>query len=120
MLKVTINGEVFSFEPRYPLHERIAIEEGLGLTPEEWNQALDKGSPKAIAGFAYLVLKRAGRDIALADILSGAHEIAPGIQIDGEGDDAAGPTLPSSGSTDGPGSEPSPSGSDSAPATSTT
>ena len=77
MLKVTIKGEVFSFDhERYPLSEAIELEEGLGISFHEYRLGLQVGSAKAMAGFVWVVFRRNGKDVPLDDILSGAYELA--------------------------------------------
>lgn len=117
--KITIKGEVYSFDDRYSLPEAIALEEGLGMTFGEWTAARAKGSARALAGYLWLVLRRGGQDVALADILSGKYEIDfDDLEFEDEGD-GAGPTPASSPSTGGGTSESSPRSSDTPPATST-
>lgn len=119
MLKVTIKGEVYPFDAeRYPMSEAIAIEEKLGMSFHEWRAALGRGSVKALAAFVWLVLKRNGQDVALADILSGAYELSDSdVDIETEGE--ADPTPPAS-PTDGASTSPSsPSDSGSAPGSGT-
>ena len=85
----------------------------------EWRDvALRAGSARALAGFAWLVLKRGGRDVPLADIISGKFELAEGdIRIEAEGGDPTGaPSGPREPST----SEPSPTSSESAPGSGST
>jgi len=101
MLKVTLKGETFSFDnSRYSLQEAIELERGTGMPFGVWETTgLATGSAVALAGFAYLVYKRAGRDVALADIMSGKFELdTKDIEAEEEGgsDDAAGPTPPGS------------------------
>ena len=76
MLKVTIKGEVYSFDnERYPLSEAIELEEKLGVPFHEWRAGLSFGSAKSMAGFVWLVLKRNGQDVKLEDIISGAYDL---------------------------------------------
>jgi hypothetical protein len=118
-LKVTIRGEVFSFDnDRYPLSEAIALEEKLGIPFHEWRTSLATGSAKAMAGFVWLVLKRDGRDTTLEDIISGAYDLATSdVDIEDEGgpDPTPAPSPAPGAST----SEPSPSDSGSAPGSGT-
>jgi hypothetical protein len=94
MVKVTIKGEVFSFDPRYPMAEAIAIEDGLGMTFGAWQQALGTGSAKSMAGYLWLVLRRNNRDVALGDILSGKYELtADDFEIEEEGAGEPDPTV---------------------------
>lgn len=119
MLKVTIKGEVFSFDhDRYPLSEAIELEEKLGMPYHEWRTGLAFGSAKSMAGFVYLVFKRNGRDIPLSDIISGAYELAVSdVTSEEEGrEDPTDPPSPEPGSST---SEPSPSASGSGPGSGT-
>jgi hypothetical protein len=111
MLKVTIKGEVLSFDnERYPLPEAIELEEKLGMTFGEWQLALPRGSAKALAGFVWLVLKRNDRDTALADILSGAFPLDESdVIIEAEAGE---------GPTEAPSAEPGPNISPDSPSTS--
>lgn len=115
MIKVTIKGEAFSFDnERYPMSEAIELETKLGMPFHEWKVSLSAGSAKALAGLVWLVLKRAGRDVPWADIISGAYELTEdeiGIEREG-GEDPTGPPSPTPG---GSTSEPSPSDSGSGP-----
>jgi hypothetical protein len=119
MLKVTIRGEVFSFDnERYPLSEAIALEEKLGIPFHEWRDALAEGSAKAMAGFVWLVLKRDGRDTTLEDIISGAYDLSTSdIDVEEEGgpDPTPAPSPAPGASTSGS----SPSDSASAPGSGT-
>lgn len=120
MLKVTVAGEVLSFDnDRYPLTEAIELEEKLGMTFAEWNRDFYRGSVKALCGLVWLALKRDGRGIPLADILSGKWPEGGGlcyedIRVEMEGDEP-GPTGASSPQDAGNTSEPSPSASPSGP-----
>jgi hypothetical protein len=100
MVKVEINGKVYSFDnEHYPMSEAVALEEGIGIDFGEWeSSALARGSARAMAGFVWLVLKRDGQNVPLADILSGKFPlITSEIRVKQEaGDDAPGPTNPGS------------------------
>ena len=75
-MKVTINGEVFGFDPsRQPMEEALAIENALQIPYAQYEAGLREGSVKSVAGFIWLVWRRNGRDVALGDILSGAVDI---------------------------------------------
>ena len=90
MVKVTIGGQVHSFDPKYPLSEAIELEEKLGIPFGEWQQAIAQGSAKAIAGYIWLVLRRNGKDVPLEDILSGEYPVDTSeINIEDEGGPAA-------------------------------
>lgn len=113
MVKVTINGETYSFDnEHYPLTEAIELEEGLGMPYGEYQLALPRGSAKALAGFVWLVLKRGGQQVPLADILSGKFALAENdVTIEAEAD----PTDPPSAAPGSSTSELSPSASESGP-----
>jgi hypothetical protein len=101
MIKVTVKGEVFSFDnENYPLPEAIELEEKLGMPFAEWERGLYRGSAKAMTGLAWLAMKRDGRDVKLEDILSGAWpEGGLGVgdlRADPEGGVGPDPTPPSS------------------------
>ena len=83
MAKVTVGGEVYSFDPAY----------------KPMSEALMAGSARSLAGFVWLVWKRNGRDVPLADILSGAVDVDLNtLEIEGGDDEAeageVGPTTP--------------------------
>jgi|SRR6476646_1977685 len=119
MLKVTIKGEVFSFDhERYPLSEAIELEEGLGISFHEYRLGLQVGSAKAMAGFVWVVFRRNGKDVPLDDILSGAYELATSdVSTEEEGgpDPTPAPSPEPGGSTSGS----SPSDSESVPGSGT-
>ena len=108
-VKVTLNGVVYPFDnERYPLSEAIELEEKLGMPFSAWKVGLSRGSAKALAGFVWLVLKRNGQDVPLADIISGAWDLSENdIEIEQEGGED--PTEAPSPEGDGSTSEPSPS-----------
>jgi hypothetical protein len=95
MAKVTINGEVFSWDvSRKPLSEALAIENGLQCRYADWEADLQAGSARALAGYVWLVWRRNGKDVPLEDILSGAIEVdLEGLNIESDGEEA-GPTVP--------------------------
>src|SRR5712691_4490572 len=104
MVKVTINGEIYAFDnERYPLAEAIELEEQLGMPFGEWRGvALGAGSARALAGFVWLVLRRNGQDVPLADIISGKFELAESdirVEAEGEPDPTAAPSGPPGPST---------------------
>ena len=115
LLKVTIKGAVYPFDnERYPLSEAIELEEKLGIPFHAWKSGLAQGSAKALAGFAWLVLKRNGQGVPWQDIVTGAYELSESdIDIEQEGgeDPTEAPSPPPADSTSGP----SPSGSGSGP-----
>jgi hypothetical protein len=76
VIKVTVNGEVFAWDPsRKPMSEALAIEHALKCNYAQWETDLEAGSARAICGFIWLVWRRDGRDIPLDDILSGKIDI---------------------------------------------
>ena len=108
MAKVTINGEVFEHDlTRKPLSEALALEEALKCRYVDWETDLRAGSARAVAGFVWLVWRRAGRDVPIADILSGEAEVdLDGLDVDtgdeGDADPTTSPpaaTPPTGGST---------------------
>jgi len=121
--KVTINGEVFSWDPaRKPLSEALAIEAGLKCRYVDYETDLAAGSARALAGFIWLVWRRNGRDVPLADILSGAVDIDLGdLDIEAEEGEAdpTNPIPPVSGTTAASTSASSPRSSASVPGRST-
>lgn len=101
MAKVTINGEVFGWDPsRRPMLEALTIESGLKRTYAQWEEDMKAGSAHALCGFIWMVWHRDGRDISLADILSGEVEVdLAGLNIEyeeGEADPTSPPPDPSS------------------------
>ena len=71
-MKVRIGGESFDFdEARRPMSEAIAVERAWGRRYAEWESELQAGSAEAMAVFVWLVWRRDGREVELADILSG-------------------------------------------------
>ena len=95
MAKVTINGEVFGWDPDVePLSEALAIENMLKCTQAKWREDLRGGSAHALAAFIWLVWHRNGRDVAWADIESGKVEVDLAA-YDIEADEVEpGPTIP--------------------------
>jgi hypothetical protein len=74
--KVHINGEMFEFDGDYrPLAEALALEKAYGASYGQWERDLNEGAAKAIAGLAWLVWRRDGRDVTFADLLSGEVEL---------------------------------------------
>lgn len=108
MTKVTINGDEYPFDSeKYPLAEAILLEEGLGIPFAQWEQEMLRGSVKALAGYIWLVLRRNGKEVPLADIVSGDYAVdTREISIGPADGEPADPTLPRSepGETSGSGS----------------
>src|SRR5882762_8749066 len=95
MAKVTINGEKFDFDiSRKPMSEALALEEGLKCTYAKWEADMKAGSARAMCGFIWLVWRRDGRDVKLADMLSGAVDFDVADLDIGPGEGDADPTTP--------------------------
>ena len=104
MAKVTIGGEVFEFDlARKPMAEALAIEEGLKIPYAQYEEGLRTGTARSVAGLIWAVWHRNGREVALADILSGAVDVdLETLDVeaaDGEADPTT-PTPAASPSTD--------------------
>jgi hypothetical protein len=77
------------------MSEALAIENGLKCRYVDWEEGLQKGSARALAGFVWLVWRRDGRDVDLQAILNGDVEIdLGGLSVEGDGDEDPGPTSP--------------------------
>ena len=104
MAKVTVNGEVFEWDPvRKPMSEALAVENALKIPYVQYEQGLQEGSARSLAAFIWLVWRRNGRDVPLEDILSGAVEVdLAGLDIEPE-EGETGPTnpIPAASSTTG-------------------
>ena len=104
MAKVTVNGEVFKWDPaRKPMSEALAIENVLKIPYIQYEEGLQKGSARCLAGFIWLVWRRNGRDIPFEDILSGAADVdLASLDIEPE-EGETGPTnpIPAASSTTG-------------------
>lgn len=71
-MKIVIGGESFDYDTsKRPMSEALAIEEAWGRRYAEWEAELQAGSAQAMAVLVWTVLRREGREVALADILSG-------------------------------------------------
>jgi hypothetical protein len=74
--KIGINGEFHEFDRDHkPMAEMLALEEATGMSYGEWEAGLDRGSARSLAALAWLVWKRAGREVKFADIVSGTVEL---------------------------------------------
>lgn len=71
MRKVWINEELFADEGETGLVDAVALEEATGMTYARWQVALNEGSAKALAAYAWLLWRRAGKQVAFADVLDG-------------------------------------------------
>ena len=71
-MRLVINGETFDFDnTRRPMSEALAIEKEWNRRYAEWEAELTAGSAEAMAVLVWVVYRREGRDVPLADILSG-------------------------------------------------
>lgn len=114
MLKITIDGETYLYdETSQPLSEGIELEEGLGMSYGAYQAGITAESAKAMAGFVWSVLKRNGRDVKLADILTGEYPVnmAAITMAEEGGENPTGDAPPSSPATSGPTSASSPTSS---------
>ena len=99
-MKATINGEVYPFDlARKPMSEALAVEKALGVPYAQYEEGLREGSARSLAAFVWLVWRRNGKDVPLADILSGEVDIdLAGLEMDAgdeeDGDGAVVPTTP--------------------------
>lgn len=74
-MKITIGGETFDYDPAHRLmSEALAIEKAWGRRYAEWLEELEAGSAEAVAVFAWVILRREGRDVPLSDILEGKKD----------------------------------------------
>lgn len=72
MTKIVIAGETFDYDGKHqPMSEALKIEELYGKNYAAWQFDLASGSARAYCMLAWLVWKRDGRDVALADIIDG-------------------------------------------------
>jgi hypothetical protein len=70
--KITLNGETFSFDfGKAPMSEALALEQELGMKYAQYEQDLEAGSLQAMCGLVWLIWRRNGRTVELADILAG-------------------------------------------------
>lgn len=101
MTKVTINGEVFDYDPDHrPLAEYLEIEHTLKIPYAQVEEGLKEGRADSLAAFIWQVWHRNGRDVAFADIIAGKVDIDMGTfeieKEEGEADPTTPPPPPSS------------------------
>ena len=107
MAKVTVNGEIFDFDrDRKPLAEMLALEKAMDTTYGQWEEGLQAGSARALAGFVWLVWRRDGRDVKFSDIEDGTVEVNFAEFSLEDGEATLGPTTPTVSSTTGDGTSP--------------
>ncbi|TMR11753.1 hypothetical protein ETD86_34865 [Nonomuraea turkmeniaca] len=76
MAKIHIGDDSVEFDLNHlPLHEGIALQKATGWRIKQLVEALQDGDMLAIAGLAWLALKRMGKDVTFADIESGVYPI---------------------------------------------
>jgi len=71
-MKVHLGGEYYDFDgSKKPMSEALAVEKAWGKRYAEWESELEAGSAEAMCVLAWLIWRRNGREIELADILEG-------------------------------------------------
>ena len=100
-MKITLAGETFDFDgSRKPMSEALAVEKAWGRRYAEWEQELEAGSAEAFCVLAWIIWRRDGRTVDLADILDGTvdfdlFEFLRSVEDAREAEAAAaGPTTP--------------------------
>jgi len=69
MAKVTIDGQVFDYDPTRMLNtEAIALQKVTGMRMQEWTTALTEGDAFALTGLVWLLFRRDGRDVAFDQV----------------------------------------------------
>lgn len=69
MAKVTIDGQVFDYDPTRMLNtEAIALQKVTGMRMQEWSSALTEGDAFALTGLAWLLWRRAGREVSFDEV----------------------------------------------------
>jgi hypothetical protein len=82
-VKIVIAGETFDYDnARRPLSEALAIEKAWGRRYAEWEAELMGGSAEATAVLVWVVYRREGRDVPLADILEGTVDFDYGELVE--------------------------------------
>jgi len=91
MPKVTVDGQVFDYDPSKMLNtEAIALQKVTGMRMPEWTKSLSEGDAYALTGLVWLLWRRNGREVAFDDV-----EFDIG-SIDLQDDEAAEPEVPTS------------------------
>lgn len=68
-MQIKINGKLYDHDAeRLLVSEALAIEELTGYTVRDWNARLAEEHPLAMKGLAWILMRRAGEDIAFADV----------------------------------------------------
>ena len=69
MAKVTIDGQVFDYDPTRMMNtEAIALQKVTGMRLEEWTTNLTEGDAFALTGLVWLLWRRAGREVAFDEV----------------------------------------------------
>ena len=81
-MKVTLGGEKFDYDgTKKPMSEALAIEKEWGRRYAQWEQELEAGSAEAFCVLAWVIWRRDGRDVKLADILDGTVDFDLGEML---------------------------------------
>lgn len=68
-MKVTIDGQVFDYDPNRMLNtEAIALQKVTGMRMQEWSTLLTEGDAYAVTGLVWLLWRRAGREVAFDEV----------------------------------------------------
>ncbi len=69
MAKVTIDGQVFDYNPDRMLNtEAIALQKVTGMRMQEWSSALTEGDAYALTGLVWLLYRREGREVPFDEV----------------------------------------------------
>ena len=69
MAKVTIDGQVFDYDPNRMLNtEAIALQKVTGMRIPEWAKALEVGDAYALTGLVWLLWRRNGREVPFDEV----------------------------------------------------
>ena len=91
MAKVTIDGQVFDYDPNRMLNtEAIALQKVTGMRMQEWTTALTEGDAFALTGLVWLLFRREGREMPFDEVEFDIGSIA--LEEDAEPEVEAGPT----------------------------
>jgi hypothetical protein len=67
--KVTIDGQVFDYDPTRMMNtEAIALQKVTGMRMREWTKSLTEGDAFALTGLVWLLWRRAGREVAFDEV----------------------------------------------------
>lgn len=69
MAKVTIDGQVYDYDPSRMLNtEAIALQKVTGMRMQEWTTALTQGDAFALTGLVWLLWRRSGREVSFDEV----------------------------------------------------